>query len=604
MWVFWVLELFVSVAASQPPRLEISFPAQHSWWQVNNDDGLLETLPVYFQTYNFRVPEDGFLLVTGDNIPEEGYRHISGANSLVLSGIDPGTHFWELQLRTWNEALKPVAEVTLHVEVVVDPSDENSPWRYKLREDEKKPEVLVNPTIADECGLSRREVLPVCYVSSTSRAFDGQKRMWLQVMEGLSSGGPGRGTVDFRFEVKSFERVEADAPFVHALRRLNVSVHGLPLEIARNDLSDEEATPDGAIEALLNSFYRQFPLTRHDSRKLSTLDQPALLQLRPPFAARVWNDLTDSLSSCAGGLIIFSNSRSLSDKLLVLASRLTGPRAIVMELANLHPTRVDVDILLAPSHFAKEHYSVVTNVRARNTFVLSTGVDTQRFTPATLISPGEHFVIGYVGRLSSEKSLGILLAAMKILAPICSHCRLRVVGDGPQKSQLQELAAEWGLLGTSVDFVDGVYNDEPELVREFREMHVFASPMFTETLGLAVLEAMSVGVPVVGFISAGTGEFLEDGLNCVAVMKATAETFAGALLQFIHDKERRLRIGRQARRTVVELFSTHRALEKYGRLYERAGRTINFSGRYKCHREEETFGGLAGENVEKTKGQS
>lgn len=541
----------------------ITFPAQHSWWQVSNDDGLLETLPIYFQTRNFRVPDDGFLLVTGDSVPDQGYRHMSDATSLFLDGIDPGTHFWKLELRAWNNLSSTAAETTLHVEIVVDPSNKNSPWSYKLREDETKPTVLFNP---DMCALCTREVLPVCYVSSTSSAFDGQRRMWLQIMEGLSK-------VDFQFEVKTFERVVTDTPFARALRRLNVSVEGLPIEIARNELPDEEATSDGASEALLQSFYRQFSWAKNDSRQIMTLDQQFLSKLQPPFAARIWSKLVDSLASCSDGLIVFSNSRSLSDELLVLAARLAGPRAIVMELANLHPTRVDVDVLLAPSHFAKEHYSIVRNVRAHNTFVLSTGVDTQKFTPTrSPISTEEHFVIGYVGRLSSEKSLGILLAAMKNLAPICPRCSLRIIGDGPQKIQLKELAAEWGLLGASVEFVNGIYNEEA-LVRTLRGMHVFASPMFTETLGLAVLEAMSVGLPVVGFISAGTGEFLVDNLNCIAVTKATPDKFTDALLLLVKDRERRLRLGDQARRTVNERFSTRIALEQYAKLYKRIGRS-------------------------------
>ncbi|KAG7384736.1 hypothetical protein PHYPSEUDO_002265 [Phytophthora pseudosyringae] len=588
MWdlsVSLVLGGLAAVVSSHAPRLEITFPAQHSRWQVSNGDGLLETLPVHFRTRNFHVPSDGFLLVTGENVPDdEGYRHLSDASSLLMGGIDPGSHFWKLELRAWNDSATALADAMLHVEVVVDPSDARSPWRYKLREAEKRPLVLVNPKDSQDqrasSSGSKGGRLPVCYVSSSSGAFDGQRRMWLQIMQGLGTGSNDR----FQFEVKIFEQVVTEAPLTRALRKLNVSLQGLPLEIPRNELSEEGVSPDGVVGALLSSFYRQFPLARHDSRHISMLEQPALVKLRPPYAAQVWKDLVDSLRSpCADGLIIFSNSRSLSDELLVLAARLAGPRAIVMELANLHPTRVNVDILLAPSHFAKEHFSVARNVRARNTVVLSTGVDTQRFAPSAVpLSEDEHFVIGYVGRLSSEKSLGILLAAMKTLAPICPQCRLRVVGDGPQKSELTSLATEWGLLSSSVEFVDGIYNDEPALVREFRKMHVFASPMLTETLGLAVLEAMSVGLPVVGFISAGTGEFLEDGQNCLAVWKATPSSFADAILTLVNDRDLRLRLGSQARHTVIERFSTHAALEQYARLYERAGRPLNNRTQDKC----------------------
>ncbi|KAE9204251.1 hypothetical protein PF005_g13866 [Phytophthora fragariae] len=373
----------------------------HSWWQVSNDDGLLATLPVYFQTHNFKIPRDGFLFVTGGSVPHEGYRQTTDANSVVLGGVDPGTHFWRLEIRSWRDSSAAVAEVTLHVEVVVDPSDARSPWKYTLQGRERRPVVLVNPkSHQDSVG----EVLPVCYVSSTSGAFDGQRRMWLQIMEGLSGDGP-NSTVGFQFQVKTFEQVVTDAPLTKALQRLNVSLDGLPLEIFRNELSDEEISSDGVVRALLASFYQLFPLAKHDSRQISMLDQPALRQLYPPYAARVWTDLVNALRSpCTDGLVIFSNSRSLSDELLVLAARLAGPRAIIMELANLHPTRVDVDFLLAPSHFAREHYSVTRNIRAHHTVVLSTGVNTQKFAPAEVpLTDEQTFVIGaYLFSLSAE----------------------------------------------------------------------------------------------------------------------------------------------------------------------------------------------------------
>ncbi|KAL3662364.1 hypothetical protein V7S43_012691 [Phytophthora oleae] len=592
MWILLLVFQLVSVVAlPKPPGLEISFPAQHSWWQVSNADGLLETLPVFFHTRDFHIPTDGFLYVTGSNVPDEGYRVTSDTNSLFLGGIDPGTHFWTFELRPWSDSSAAVAEATLHVEVVVDPSDERSPWMYSMTEEEKKPLVLANVMIAQGKTASN-QFLPVCYVTSTAGTLDGQRKMWLQIMGTLNKSS-------FHFQAKTFEQVAGDAPMTRALHKLNVSLEGFPIRIPRHELSEEEATQDGVIEALLSSFYRQFPRARHDSRRISTLDQPALAKLRPLYAARAWNDLVDSLrSSCADGLIIFSNSRRLSDELLVLVARLAGARAILMELANLHPTRVDVDILLSPSHFARDHYSIVRNVRARTRIVLATGVDTLQFSPSSVpLSEDEHFIIGYIGRLAPEKSLGVLLATMKILAPICFKCRLRLVGDGPQKDQLKALAAEWGLLGDSVEFVDGIYNNEPALVREFRKLHVFASPMFTETLGLAVLEAMSVEIPVVGFISGGTGEFLEDGWNCIAVTKATAKDFADSLLTLVNNEALRLRLGRQARRTVTERFSAHKALGQYAKLYERAGRSLTSTNRKIPSECDPCTGGLCGLNA-------
>ncbi|KAG6584741.1 uncharacterized protein IUM83_07948 [Phytophthora cinnamomi] len=177
----WFAVSVVTASSSfSDPKLEITFPAQHSWWQVSNADGLLTSLPVYFQTHNFKIPRDGFLFVTGDSVPDDGYRQTADANSVVLGGIDPGTHFWKLELRSWNDSSFAAAEATLHVEVVVDPSDERSPWKYRLQERERRPIVFSNPNFQQEVGMDT-----VCYVLSTSGAFDGQRRMWLQIMEGL-----------------------------------------------------------------------------------------------------------------------------------------------------------------------------------------------------------------------------------------------------------------------------------------------------------------------------------------------------------------------------------------------------------------------------------
>lgn len=172
--------------------------------------------------------------MTGDSVPEEGYRQTAAVNSVVLGGIDPGTHFWKLELRSWSDSSVAVAEATLHVEVVVNPSDERSPWKYTLQEQERRPLVFVNAKSQQD---SIAEVLPVCYVSSTSGAFDGQRRMWLQIMEGLR-GEKNNNTVEFQFEVKTFEQVVTNAPLTRALQRLNVNLQGLPLEVSARRISE------------------------------------------------------------------------------------------------------------------------------------------------------------------------------------------------------------------------------------------------------------------------------------------------------------------------------------------------------------------------------
>lgn len=176
------------------------------------------------------------------------------------------------------------------------------------------------------------------------------------------------------------------------------------------------------------------------------------------------------------------------------AARFAGVRAVVVELLRLFPIALTVDALLAPSHFALNHPSVTkTRDLANSTRVCHSGVDTDLFSPANDGNTSDAvFVIGYIGRLSTEKSVGLLVQAAKYLVQECPVCRIRIIGDGPLKRSLMELARAWQLLGTATTFVDGIYDDPNALVQQLRQMDVYASPCMYETLGL---EAVSVGVP-------------------------------------------------------------------------------------------------------------
>ncbi|GLD96584.1 hypothetical protein PINS_up005267 [Pythium insidiosum] len=241
-----------------------------------------------------------------------------------------------------------------------------------------------------------------------------------------------------------------------------------------------------------------------------------------------------------------------------------------MELANLAPlTREPVDVLLAPSHFALRHPSVRI-VAASERHVLNTGIDTTVFRPSAPAGSSPPFTVGYIGRLATEKSLGLVLAAFRELQRRClDRCRLRLVGDGPLRGPLEALASDWQLRG--VEFLGGVY-DESELASVARGLHVAVSPAFVETLGIAALEAMSSGVPVVGFASGGVGDFLEHGVNGLAVPQPTARAMADALLTLYRNETLRRSLGRQARATVLRRFNARIGVEQYVTLYQRLAR--------------------------------
>lgn len=351
--------------------------------------------------------------------------------------------------------------------------------------------------------------------------------------------------------------------------RYNVTVNGQTSDAVML-ASIEQAFPE-----LLNASVTQGALWPEIDNSYHRLDA-----IQPPFMAAVWKKMINNLRSCRGGVLSFANSRTVNDRVTLYTARLAGVRAVVVELPNLYPMPIAVDALLAPSHFALNHPSVASaRAIARRSYVCNGGVDVDLFSPASLFSQEEprrsstaQFIVGYVGRLATEKSVGMLVEAAKYLAQDCSVCRILIIGDGPLKPELKELAAAWRVFPGIVEFVDGIFHDQKAIVAQLRQMHVYASTCMFETLGLAPLEAMSVGVPVVGFASGGVGEYLHDGYNGVAVQEPTPQALSQAILSLYKNETLRRVLGANARRTVVQRFSQQQGIQKYADLYDRLGR--------------------------------
>ena len=104
--------------------------------------------------------------------------------------------------------------------------------------------------------------------------------------------------------------------------------------------------------------------------------------------------------------------------------------------------------------------------------------------------PHNAVVIGALGRLDAVKGFDILLEASRPL--LAQGCRLLIVGDGPERAKLVEQASAYGL-ASSVVFA-GERRDVPRLLAA---MDLMVAPSFSETFGLAVIEGLGAGLPVI-----------------------------------------------------------------------------------------------------------
>ncbi len=160
--------------------------------------------------------------------------------------------------------------------------------------------------------------------------------------------------------------------------------------------------------------------------------------------------------------------------------------------------------------------------------------------------------------LAERKGIRYLIEAAAILAKTNTPVHLIIGGDGEQRDELECLSRK---LGVGASFV-GFYDDLPALLAS---IDVFVMPSLSEGLGVAVLEAMAAGKPVVASAVGGLKESVLDGATGFSVPPSDAGAIADAIAKLISDPSMAKTYGLSGRARVREKFS----LENMARLNEK-----------------------------------
>jgi glycosyltransferase involved in cell wall biosynthesis len=143
----------------------------------------------------------------------------------------------------------------------------------------------------------------------------------------------------------------------------------------------------------------------------------------------------------------------------------------------------------------------------------------------------------WVGRLSAEKGLPVLLQALGRLPADGTAPTLTLVGTGPQEDELREMTADLGLDGR-VQFA-GYVPFGPALAEYYRRADLFVLPSLTgEGLPQVLLEAMAAGVPCIATAVEGIPFFIDDQRDGVLVPPADAGALTAAIEELLRDPER------------------------------------------------------------------
>lgn len=200
-----------------------------------------------------------------------------------------------------------------------------------------------------------------------------------------------------------------------------------------------------------------------------------------------------------------------------------------------------------------------------------TGINTKRYVPGDKVAARETLGlemnctwIGIVATLRSWKGHKYLLDAIKELND--PQIRLAIVGDGPQREKLQQRVIEHGLV-KQVLFA----GNQRDVVPWLQALDIFVLPSFAnEGVSQAVMQAMSVGLPVITTPIGSSGDVIKAGMTGLMVTPKSSKAIAQAVRKLVDDPREAARIGESARAFAVDNCGIDRMLSRMEAVFQRA----------------------------------
>ena len=183
--------------------------------------------------------------------------------------------------------------------------------------------------------------------------------------------------------------------------------------------------------------------------------------------------------------------------------------------------------LIAISEMGSLQLAGLGNKKAR-VKVIHNGIDHAAISASTPACEGSDLI--YLGRLQPHKNVNLLIEALALLAARGRELNLTIIGDGPERSALEEIGRAHGV-ARQIRWLGAVENDA-EVYEHLRASLVFVHPSTKEGGGsITSLEANAAGLPVVAFASQEgiSFELIEDGLNGVWANEVNRECLANAI---------------------------------------------------------------------------
>ena len=259
---------------------------------------------------------------------------------------------------------------------------------------------------------------------------------------------------------------------------------------------------------------------------------------------------------------------------------------------TIEPRLKSADMILACSEYVANKIRASFPEHAHRCRTIYMGVDPEVFHPNPGLRPPRdsmHNRLLYVGRISPEKGVHVLLESFRKIAEIYPQTQLDIVGpDWVQpRDQHIDMSDDPRMTALKV-FHTGNYRSllekqipshlrskikfhglvpHSELPRYYQNADIYISPSFYESFGMSNLEAMASDCPVIATRVGGVPEAVTHDKNGILIEPGTPDQLTSAILHLLSDQQLRNSLGQAAHRRAVDRFAWDRLCQDLLRLY-------------------------------------
>ncbi|MCS6969398.1 MAG: N-acetyl-alpha-D-glucosaminyl L-malate synthase BshA [Planctomycetota bacterium] len=229
------------------------------------------------------------------------------------------------------------------------------------------------------------------------------------------------------------------------------------------------------------------------------------------------------------------------------------------------------DAITAPSRWLAEATVRDFAIASERIAVIPNAVDLERFRPLPeaparrWLAPRGEAVLVHVSNFRPVKRVEQVVEAFAVLRRRLPAV-LALVGDGPELPKAEQLARELGVR----DDVRILGQQRPEAILQASDL--FLLPSIAESFGLAALEALACGVPVIGYAAGGLPEVVEDGVSGILCPVGEPVCLGTLAANLLNDRPRYQQM-RAAARARAERFAPGPIVDRYERLLMQLGGT-------------------------------